>query len=171
MLKNYHKVFVSVILFAIVLSTNVFATDIFDEKVSVDMLMVSLKPMSEYLFRHKYPNLNLNQIVAFSDSAGKLFIVIRHMQEPVSQDSIEKIRDKMQRQYTKLGVAEQCKIKEINGRKFITLEFMSKAIDTNIFNLIFATDLEGRLLFATYNCTSDKMSQGVDIGYQILHFV
>lgn len=153
-----------------VMATPTLAVDLFSNMVEID-LQDSFKPMPEYVFRLKYPNLDYSQTTSYYDSSGTISIAFCHMQESASQDSIEKVRNKMQRQYTKLGVAEQCKIKEINGRKFITLEFMSKAIDADVFNLVFATDLEGRLLFATYNCSASKMNQGVDLGYRILNSV
>lgn len=43
-------------------------------------------------------------------------------------------------------------VKEINGRKVGYSEFVVPAIDTKIYNLIFMTDVSGKLLVATFNC-------------------
>ena len=44
-------------------------------------------------------------------------------------------------------------IVEINGRKVGYLELLTEAVDTKIYNLLFFTDVNGRLLICTVNAT------------------
>ncbi|QNH61278.1 hypothetical protein [Hymenobacter sediminicola] len=48
-------------------------------------------------------------------------------------------------------------VKTINGRQVGYLEMLTPAPDTEVYNLLFFTDLEGRLLLVTFNCVKKDM--------------
>jgi hypothetical protein len=47
----------------------------------------------------------------------------------------------------------------INGKEVGYLEFLTSAMDTEIYNLIFFTDLDGKLLLCTFNCTKKSIDE------------
>jgi len=49
----------------------------------------------------------------------------------------------------------QSSMPEINGRKYIQLEFVTPAADSKIYNLLQITSLERRLALFTFNCTEN----------------
>jgi hypothetical protein len=56
----------------------------------------------------------------------------------------------------------------INGLEFTVFEFISQAIDTRVYNLMFLTELDGRMLLGTFNCTEALKVEWQSIGKEIL---
>lgn len=46
-------------------------------------------------------------------------------------------------------------IQTINNKQYAIFEFISNAIDTKIYNLMFVTDIDNRLFVGTFNCTEN----------------
>ena len=62
-------------------------------------------------------------------------------------------------------------IKNINGRDFIIIEMITPAVDTKVYNLMFVTSSEGRLLMGTFNCTMDHLKEWQPLAEQIVNSV
>lgn len=48
------------------------------------------------------------------------------------------------------------------------MELLSLAADTEIYNLIWFTDLDGKLLLSTFNCTKEQMDDWKPIAKTIM---
>jgi len=60
-------------------------------------------------------------------------------------------------------------VSEINGRKVGYLEFITPVIDTDIYNLMFFTDLDGQLLLGTFNCTKRSIDEWQSTAKEIMN--
>ncbi len=60
-------------------------------------------------------------------------------------------------------------VKVINGRKVGYLELVTPAIDQEIYNLMFFTDVNGKLFLATFNCLEKERSTWQHTAHQILN--
>lgn len=58
---------------------------------------------------------------------------------------------------------------EINGRKVGYLELVTPGLDTDIYNLMFFTDLDGRLLLCSFNCVIRDLEQWQDKAKEIMY--
>ncbi len=61
------------------------------------------------------------------------------------------------------------KIIKVGGRDVGTFELLTPAVDTKIYNLIFFTELDGKLLLASINCTEDKMKDWKPAAREIMN--
>lgn len=60
---------------------------------------------------------------------------------------------------------------KINGKDFLVVEFYSKAVNGTLYNKMFFTSLEGKLLIGSFNCTSAMEGQWKNKGYEIIQSI
>lgn len=63
------------------------------------------------------------------------------------------------------------RIERINGSDLAVFEFTSQAMDTKVYNLMFLTELDGKLLIGTFNCTEASKKDWQSRAKGILSFV
>lgn len=132
---------------------------VLNDKVEI-LLPKNFGIMSEEMLQLKYPSANRPTLV-YSDEDGTVNIAFNHTTSRASQKEIEKYKDVFVSTFKSsypTAVWGEKGVKEINGRKVGFLEVTTPAIDTKIYNLLFFTDMEGKLLICTFNCTSKKKS-------------
>ncbi|MFY7729462.1 MAG: hypothetical protein ACOVRN_08100 [Flavobacterium sp.] len=49
------------------------------------------------------------------------------------------------------------------------IELVTPALDTDIYNLMFFTDLNGKLLICTFNCTKKDMEEWTPVAKEIMN--
>ncbi|RPD45362.1 hypothetical protein DNI29_18435 [Hymenobacter sediminis] len=59
----------------------------------------------------------------------------------------------------------------VNSRQVGYLELLTPATDTEVYNLMFFTDLDGRLLIMTFNCVKKDVALWKDKAQEILQSV
>jgi hypothetical protein len=59
-------------------------------------------------------------------------------------------------------------ITEINGKQVGYLKLITEAADQKIFNYVFFTDLEGKLLIGTFNCVEKDMKVWQPVGEEMV---
>jgi hypothetical protein len=127
--------------------------------------------MKEEMLQLKYPSEQRPTLV-FTDEPGTINVALNHIQSKASQASIVLYKDNFLKTFKNVYPSAEWKgsgVLEVNGRKVGYLELVTPAIDTDIYNLMFFTDVEGRLLLCTFNCTKEKMAEWTPVGQQILH--
>jgi hypothetical protein len=126
--------------------------------------------MKEDMLKLKYPSGNRPSLVYTNDD-GTINIAFSQTPEKASQKDIPELTNTSMKMYKSLyksatwysnGVAT------INGKKVGYLEFLTPAIDTKIYNMIFFTDCGGRLLLCTFNCTERQMKNWTPVGKKIM---
>ena len=127
--------------------------------------------MSEELMKLKYPSERRPTLV-YSNASGSINLALNHTQSEASQQLLPEFKDYFVQVFTNLYPSAERKgsgLKTINGKEVGYVEFISPAIDTEIYNLIFFTDLDGRLLLCTFNCTINNLEEWEPIGKEIFN--
>lgn len=127
--------------------------------------------MSEKLMKMKYPSERRPTLV-YSNESGGINVALNLTQNKASQELIEPYVANLVKTFKNVYPSAEWKesgIKEINGKKVGYLELVTPAIDTEIYNLIFFTDLEGKLLLCTFNCTKESISEWTPTAKEIMN--
>lgn len=141
-----------------------------DEKVEI-LLPTDFELMSEDLLNLKYP-FERRPTLVYTDETGGINVAFNHTPSKLTQPEIELFQKQFVGMLSKAHPSAKWKdsgVKEINGRKVGFLELITPAIDTDIYNLMFFTDLEGRMLLCTFNCVVKKHKAWLEPAQQIMH--
>jgi len=117
--------------------------------------------MSEELMKLKYPSERRPTLV-YSNDSGAINVALNLTENKASQAQMDAYKGMMVQTFTNMYPSakwESNGVKEINGRKVGYLELITPAADTKIYNLIFFTDLDGKLLLCTFNCTEKNITK------------
>ena len=127
--------------------------------------------MSEELMRLKYPSERRPTLV-YSNESGGLNVALNLTQNKASQDLIFAYKDNFVKTFKNLYPSAEWKdsgVKTINGKKVGYIELITPAIDTKIYNLMFFTDLDGKLLLCTFNCTKKSINEWTPTAKEIMN--
>jgi hypothetical protein len=111
--------------------------------------------MGEEMLKLKYPSERRPTLV-YTNDAGSINVGLNVTSSNANQSLIEKYKATFVETFKSIYPNATWKdngISTINGRKVGYLELVTPAIDTDIYNLMFFTDLNGKLLLCTFNCT------------------
>ena len=139
-----------------------------------DMIQIKVpdnfNQMSEDLLNIKYPSSQRPTFV-LSDETGGINVAFNHTTNNANQNVIEAYKDNFVKTFKNIYPSAKWKssgVKEVNGKKIGYLELVTPAIDTKIYNLIFFTDCNGKLLLCTFNCTQKSIKKWSHIAMQIM---
>ena len=127
--------------------------------------------MSEELMRLKYPSERRPTLV-YSNESGGINVALNLTQNKASQDLIFAYKDNFVKTFKNLYPSAEWKdsgVKTINGKKVGYIELITPAIDTKIYNLMFFTDLDGKLLLCTFNCTKKSINEWTPTAKEIMN--
>ena len=127
--------------------------------------------MSEDLMKLKYPAERRPTLV-YSNESGGINVALNLTQNQANQSVIPAIQENFEQTFKNLYPSAEWKskgVKEINGRQVGFLELITPAIDTEIYNLMFYTDLDSMLLLCTFNCTRNEMEEWTTIAHEIMN--
>src|SRR5688500_454772 len=142
--------FISATLHEIILVNKTILNDKVDIKIPQEFNI-----MQEEHLKIKYPAENRPELV-YTDQSTQINVAFNHIKSKANQDMIEDYKSNFVDVFKKRfpdaeWIADG--VTEINGKKVGYLELITPAVDTKIYNLLFFTDLEGKLLLCTFNCT------------------
>ncbi|WBA40292.1 hypothetical protein [Hymenobacter canadensis] len=149
-----------VCLFALFLLSAATAGIELEEKILLDK-KVSLKipkgfeVMQEEMLKAKYPAERRPTLV-YTNASGGINVALNITANKASQELMPAYQENFRQTFTKLypsAKGMQSGVEEVNGRKVGFIELVTPAVDTEIYNLIFFTDVDGQLLLCTFNCT------------------
>ncbi|MBK6966525.1 MAG: hypothetical protein IPH20_22165 [Bacteroidales bacterium] len=127
--------------------------------------------MKEDMLKVKYP-MESRPTLVFTNESGGINVALNHTQNKADQDMITAYKDNLVQTFKSVYPSAKWKdsgVKEINGRKVGYMELVTPAMDTEIYNLLFFTDLEGRLLICTFNCTKKDIKDWTPVGKEIMN--
>lgn len=127
--------------------------------------------MSEELMKLKYPS-DRRPTLVYSDESGGINVALNLTQSQASKQLIPAYKENFMQTFKKLYPSAEWKdngVKTINGKEVGYLEFVTPALDTDIYNLIFFTDLEGKLLLCTFNCTKNSIDEWTPTAKEIMN--
>ncbi len=141
---------------------------LFDNKVSI-MLPNSFSLMSEGVKAVKYPNTKQAPDVVYTNEKASVNIAFNLKNFPTTEEDLPEVKEVFEKQLATLKPESfVSEIKSINGHKYIIYEFISQAVDTKIYNLMFLSDVDGKLLMATFNCTVGLLEEWKPRAQEIL---
>lgn len=142
---------------------------ILSDKISL-LIPTTFSIMSEDMAKIKYPNERRPSIIYTNDSAS-VNIAFNYTQNQASNENLQAIMDSLKESFDNLYPSAQwytSEVKTINDKDIGVLELITPAIDTEIYNLMWFTDIDGKLLIATFNCTKEQMDEWKPVGETIL---
>lgn len=127
---------------------------ILDEKVEI-LIPKDFKLMTTEMLDLKYKGANRPKLV-FTDENGTVNIAFSLLSNSAIPDQIESYKNSIKTSYQKsfpdaTWVGDG--IRMINGKKIGYIKLLTNAIDQKIYNSLFITDCDGKLLIGTFNCT------------------
>ncbi|WP_207432353.1 hypothetical protein [Sabulibacter ruber] len=145
---------------------------ILNNKVSV-LIPATFGVMEEEMLKFKYPSERRPTLV-YTDEDAKTNLAFNYISSNASQAVLEAYKQSMETSFrNSFPTAEWIDkgVKTINGRKIGYLEVVTPAADQKVYNLIFFTDVDGKLLLGTFNCLEKERQQWQSISHQILNSV
>ena len=111
----------------------------------------------------KYPNPRRKPSLILTNDDARVNLIVDFMQQYELPDkAIAEFKDKqmaaLTSRYADAKVLDSG-VKEINGKKFGYFRIMTKAIDEQIYNYFLFTNLEGKVLLMSFNCTKSLMPE------------
>jgi len=117
--------------------------------------------MSEEMMKIKYPSERRPTII-YTNESGGINVALNLTQNEANQEIIKPYLDNFVQTFKNLYPSAEwigSGVKEIDDRKVGYLELITPAIDTEIYNLMFFTNLDGKLLLCTFNCTKSDIDE------------
>jgi hypothetical protein len=109
--------------------------------------------MSSAMKHSKYPRGNSPDVV-YTDEDGAVNVALNYTTAVMSDNDIATMQSRLLQQLQAANPIDlTTRTETINGSEFAVFEFMSQAIDTRVYNLMFLTEMDGRMLLGTFNCT------------------
>ena len=127
--------------------------------------------MAEELMELKYPSQRRPTLV-YSNKSGGINVGFNLTLQKADQNIIEQYLGVFESSFKNAYPSAEwisAGIKIINGRKIGCLEMITPAMDTKIYNLIFFSDLNEKLLLCTFNCTEKDKSQWEEAAHEIMN--
>ena len=119
--------------------------------------------MPPQLIDLKYARFKNKPTYVLTNLAGSVNIVLNQDERgTVNQDRIESKKNMIRNTLLQLIPRSELKsdgIQMINGRKVGYIKFVTKGIDEDIYNYMALTDVQGKLLTASFNCTVALLPQ------------
>lgn len=114
---------------------------------------VYFEQMDENLIELKYPRLNPKTANVFSNEQGDISIILEIKENTLNQMMLESLKKDFTEKFSNTrGIQlESTLIKKINNKNILIVEFISQAYDTQIYNHMFITDIEGKTFMGTIN--------------------
>jgi len=132
---------------------------------------VGFEIMSEEMMKLKYPSERRPTLI-YTNESGGINVALNLTENAASQELIPAYKDNLVKTFKNIYPSAEWKdngVKEINGKKVGYLELVTPAIDTEIYNLMFFTDLDGKLLLCTFNCTKESIDEWTPTAKEIMN--
>lgn len=160
----------------IVLTTAFIATVELETKLLLnDKVEISLPKdfdiMPEKLMESKYPS-DRRPTLVYSNESGGINVALNLTTNQANQEMIPAYQKNFVQTFENLYPSAEWKdngVKTINGKTVGYLELITPAIDTEIYNLMFFTDLDGKLLLCTFNCTKKSIDEWAPTAKEIMN--
>ena len=142
---------------------------IFNNKVQL-LIPASFTIMDERIISKKYPGENHRPTLVFTNVKASVTVAFSHDTSlPTIEEDMSQVKDFYDGQLSQQNFSfYKSSMQKINGRNIVVFEFISKAVDKDIYNIMFFSHLEGSLFVGTFNCTVPLKEEWEQRGKQIL---
>jgi len=128
------------------------------------------KIMSKEMLELKYPRGNPPTLV-YTNESGGINVAMNHTKSKATQDNLGEFKEYLVKTFKSGFPSAEWKdtgFEVINGKKVGYIEVITPAIDTKIYNLLFFTDVDGRLMLCTFNCTEKSIGEWAPVAKEIM---
>lgn len=137
------------------------------------LLPASFNQMSADMLAAKYPSSQRPTLV-YTNEGGSINFAFNHTVNEVKEKQLPEILPIFTQQFSNLYPQIQWLKKElvtVNGKSFIVMEFITPAADTRIYNLMYISELDGKMLMCSFNCMENQKAEWEPIAKQCLNSV
>lgn len=145
------------------------AKKVLNDKVEI-LIPKGFTIMTEEMAKVKYPMENRPSLI-YTDEKGSINIAFNHTETPVQDSLIKDMKDPMKQAFSGMypdATWYRDEVLQINGKNVGVFELLTPGVDTKIYNLIFFTELDGKMLMTTFNCTEQQMEEWKPLAQEIL---
>ena len=126
--------------------------------------------MDEATLKARYPLEGRRPTEVYTNTEGTIYIAFNHTQTRGGITDLPQFKMVFERQFNQPGINfKKSELKPINGTDFIILEFITPSPDGEVYNRMFITSLENRLLMGTFNCTVSHLQEWQPIADKIVN--
>lgn len=140
----------------------------------IQMFMpVAFEEMESELMNIKYPSSRRPDYIYTSDSTS-INVTMKLMEQQLKEEELEDFTEAMMNIVQKFQPgAEMFDIgmKEVNGLQIGYFDFISKALDNKIYNLMFLFIVDGHVAMGSVNCLKKEMDIWQPIAYGMLELI
>lgn len=118
--------------------------------------------MSPQMEEQKYPNRSQQPNVVLTDETGEINILIARLDQHIGPDQVTAFKDFQMNTLKQLHPDAKWiddGVKTVNGKNVGYFKFIANTADQPVFNYYFFTDMDGRVLLITFNCTGKLLPQ------------
>jgi hypothetical protein len=129
--------------------------------------------MSEEDAKYKYPSERRPNLI-YTNEDGSINVAFNHTASKGNDREVSKYKDSLKATLKRLYSSATWygdDVLKINGKKVGFLELLTPAVDTKIYNLVFFTELEDRLLLVSFNCTEGQMKDWKPVAKEIMNSI
>lgn len=134
------------------------------------LIPTSFSIMSEEMAALKYPSERRPSVI-YTNESGSVNVAFRLTESEASQSQIPENLNILKKSFEIMYPSAQwytSGVVFINEKRVGFLELLTPAADSEIYNLIWFTDLDGKLLLTTFNCTKEQMDNWKPIAKTIM---
>lgn len=167
--------FLTIICLSIVLMS--FDTELKERKVLNGKLSLLLPSnftlMDNATLLVKYPNVGNRPNEVYTNASGSVNVAFNHTPNALKESELPQVKEAIKAQLsgTKGVSIINTSESQINNSNYVTVEFISKAIDTEIYNKMFIMVLDGKLLLGTFNCKKGDLDKWKTISVKIVNSI
>lgn len=151
------------------LSAELITKNVLNGRVSL-LIPQQFTQMPDDILEIKYPS-SRRPTEVLSDDSGSISLAFNHTNTVMESSDIPEFHRAISKMFHNLYPSAKWfrdEIIERNGRKFIVLELITPAMDTEIHNIMYGTSVDGRLLFIAFNTTIEQSKEWLPIGKKVM---
>ena len=141
--------------------------------ISIDM-PAEFTQLDQETMAFKYPR-GIPPREGYGNAAASVTIVFGPKRSvPLTANELPDLQAAMTKGFSNPNFAvrwHQNKIMKINGRDWLVMEFTSPAIDTQIRNLMAMTSVDGKMVVASFNTTTQLARKWMPVGRQMINSI
>ena len=129
------------------------------------------RQMTQQMLDIKYPHTQNRPTFVLTNGDATINIAFNHLPNPADESVIESYKDNIKSSYQKSFPSAGWKgdgVMTVNGKKAGYLKLITDAKDQKVYNYIFLTDIDGKLLIGTFNCIEKLLPEWEAVSEQIV---
>ncbi len=160
-LKN--SILIGLLLFSIIAFSqqNLFSRHVLNNKINI-LLPKDFVLMQNDMLKLKYPIAGSRPTEVYTNESGSINFAFKHTINRINEDNLSEIFPVFIKQFNSIYPQIQWigkEVKSLNNKNFIVLEFITPAVDTRIYNLMYITELDGNMLMCSFNCIESQKEE------------